>query len=121
MLSWKTGLKENVDKVPSEAHIFLASAIPSNGYISSTDFSYYTAQMIMECQRKICKSHWSAKYRSRSPGQGTCQVRTLRRSPMEDMVAVGLIVEEISNINVKCVKYRSTSLGQGTCQVSTMR
>ena len=44
VLSWKTGLKENVDKVPSGAHIFPASAIPSNGYISSTDFSYYTAQ-----------------------------------------------------------------------------
>ena len=48
VLNWKTGLKENVDKVPSEAHIFSASAIPSNGYISSTvsctDFLYYTAQ-----------------------------------------------------------------------------
>ena len=44
VLSWKTGLKTNVDKVPSGAHIFQASAIPSNGYIFSTDFSYYTAQ-----------------------------------------------------------------------------
>ena len=43
VLSWKTGLK-NVDKVPSGTHIFQASAIPSNGYIFSTDFSYYTAQ-----------------------------------------------------------------------------
>ena len=43
-LSWKTGLKINVDKVPSGAHIFQASAIPSNGYIFSTDFLYYTAQ-----------------------------------------------------------------------------
>ena len=34
---------------------------------------------------------------------------------------VGLIVEELSNINVKCVKYRSRSLGQGTCQASAMR
>ena len=25
-------------------------------------------------------SHWSAQYRSRSPGQGTCQVSTSRRS-----------------------------------------
>ena len=40
---------------------------------------------------------------------------------MQDIVVVGLIVEEISNINIKCVKYRSWSLGQGTCQVSTMR
>ena len=38
---------------------------------------------------------------------------------MQDMVVVGLIVEEISKINLKCVKYRSP--GQGTCQVSTMR
>ena len=44
VLSWKTGLKKNEDKVPSGAHIFQASAIPSNGYIFSTDFSYYTAQ-----------------------------------------------------------------------------
>ena len=29
------------------------------------------------------------------------------------MVVVGLIVEELSNINVKCVKYRSRSPGQG--------
>ena len=35
---------KNVDKVLSGAHIFQASAIPSNGYIFSTDFSYYTAQ-----------------------------------------------------------------------------
>ena len=44
VLSWKTGLKENVDKVPSGAHIFPTSAIPYNGCISSTDFLYYTAQ-----------------------------------------------------------------------------
>ena len=42
VLTWKTGLKKNVDKVPSGAHIFQAN--PSNGYIFSTDFSYYTAQ-----------------------------------------------------------------------------
>ena len=35
---------------------------------------------------------------------------------MQGKVVVGLIVEELSNINVKCVKYRSRSLGQGTCQ-----
>ena len=32
---------------------------------------------------------------------------------MQGMVVVGLIVEELSNINVKCVKYRSRSPGQG--------
>ena len=41
-------------------------------------------------------------------------------------MVVGLIVEEISNANVKCVshwstKYRSRSLDQGTCKVSTSR
>ena len=40
---------------------------------------------------------------------------------MQGMVVVGLIVEELSNINVKCVKYRSRSPGQGTCQASAMR
>ena len=29
---------------------------------------------------------------------------------MQGMVVVGLIVEELSNINVKCVKYRSRYL-----------
>ena len=40
---------------------------------------------------------------------------------MQDMVVVGLTVEKLSNINIKCVKYRSRSLVQGTCQASTMR
>ena len=40
---------------------------------------------------------------SRSPGQGTCQVSTSRRSTVQDMVVVGLIVEEMSNVDVKCV------------------
>ena len=40
---------------------------------------------------------------------------------MHDMVIVGLIVEELLNINAKCVKYRSRSPGQGTCQASAMR
>ena len=39
---------------------------------------------------------------------------------MQDMVVVCLIVEELSNINIKCVKYRSRSPGQGTCQTSRM-
>ena len=40
---------------------------------------------------------------------------------MQGMAVVGLIVEELSNINVNCVKYRSRSLGQGTCQARSMR
>ena len=40
---------------------------------------------------------------------------------MEDMVVVGLIVEALSNINVKCVKYSSRSPGQDTCQASAIR
>ena len=40
---------------------------------------------------------------------------------MQGMVVVGLNVEELSNINVKCVKYRSRSLGQGTYQARAMR
>ena len=34
---------------------------------------------------------------------------------MQDIMVVGLIAEELSNINVKCVKYRSRSPGQGPC------
>ena len=56
----------------------------------------------MEGRRKRCKSQWNAKYRSRSPSQGTC-VRTLRRSTMQGLMVVGLIVEEILNVGVKCV------------------
>ena len=37
------------------------------------------------------------------------------------MVVLGLIIEELLNINVKCVKYRSRSPGQGTCQASTIK
>ena len=46
------------------------------------------------------------KYRSRSPGQGICQVSTLRRSTLQGLMAVGvgLTVEEISNVDAKCVK-----------------
>ena len=40
---------------------------------------------------------------------------------MQGMVVVGLIVQELSKINVKCVKYRPRSLGQGTCQASAIR
>ena len=50
------------------------------------------------------KSQWSAKYRSRSTSQGTSGIRTLRRSTMQGLVVVGLIVEEILNVDVKCVK-----------------
>ena len=31
---------------------------------------------------------------------------------MQDMVVIGLIIEELLNINLKCVKYRS-NIGQG--------
>ena len=35
-----------------------------------------------------CQSHWSAKYRSSSPGQCTCQVRRSGRCVMQGMVVV---------------------------------
>ena len=79
----------------------------------------------MEFRHKMWKSHWGVKYRSRSLGQGTCRVCTLR-STMKGLVVVGFIVEEIWNIDVKYVKvtgaqkYRSRLPGQGTCQVSTV-
>ena len=60
------------------------------------------------------QSHWSAKYRSRSPGQGTCRVSTSRRSTMQDLVAVRLIVEKIWNVNVYYDKVNGAqNIGQG--------
>ena len=58
---------------------------------------------------KICQSHWSAKYRSRSPGQGTCQVCTSRRSTMQGLVVAHLIVEKIWNVKVNGAQ----NIGQG--------
>ena len=68
-------------------------------------------------------SHWSAKYRSRSPGQGTCRVSTSRGSTMQDLVAV-YSREDQERQRKLCqsqwsTKYRSRSLGQCTCQVWT--
>ena len=45
---------------------------------------------------------------------------------MQGLVVVGLIFEEILNINIKCVshlsaQYRSRSSGHCTCRVSTSR
>ena len=45
---------------------------------------------------------------------------------MQGLVVVGPIVEEILNVDVKCVKgtgaqHRSRSLGQDTCRVSASR
>ena len=62
---------------------------------------------------KRCKSQWCVKYRSRSPSQGTCGGHTLRRL-MRSLMVVGLIVEEILNIDVKCVKGTGAqNIGQG--------
>ena len=49
----------------------------------------------------------------RSPGQDICRVSTLRRSTLQGLVVVGLIVEEISNVDAKCVKVtRAHTIGQ---------
>ena len=57
------------------------------------------------------------KYRSRSPGQGICEVSTLRRSTLQGLqglMVVGLIVEEISNVDTKYVKITGAqNIGQG--------
>ena len=52
----------------------------------------------------MCQSHWSAKYRSRSSGQGTCPVSTSRRSIIQGLVVEGLTVEDIWKGDVKGVK-----------------
>ena len=54
------------------------------------------------------------KYRSRSPGQGICQVSSLRRSILQGLMVVGLIVEEISNVDTKYDKVTGAqNIGQG--------
>ena len=54
----------------------------------------------IERRRKMCKMHWSAKYRSRSPGQVTYRVSTSCRSTMQGLVARGLTLEEIWTVDV---------------------
>ena len=54
------------------------------------------------------------KYRSRSPGQGICKVSTLRRSTLQGLMVVGLVVEEISNVDAKYIKVTGAqNIGQG--------
>ena len=61
-----------------------------------------------------CVSHWSAKYRSRSTGQGTCHVSTSRRRTIQGLVVEGLAVEDIRNGDVKGVKVNGEcNIGQG--------
>ena len=59
---------------------------------------------------EILKRHWSAKYRSRSPGQDICQVSTYRRSTMQGLVARGLTLEEIWNVDVNYVKVTAAKI-----------
>ena len=61
-----------------------------------------------------CVSHLSAKYRSRSPGQDTCQVSISRRSAIQGLVVEGLIVEDIWKGDVKGEKVNGArNIGQG--------
>ena len=52
----------------------------------------------------MCQRHCSAKYRSRSPGQGTCQVSISIKSTIQGLVPEGRIVEDIRKGDVKGVK-----------------
>ena len=62
----------------------------------------------------MSKSHCSQKYRSRSPGQGICRVSTLRRSTLQGLMVLGLIVEKISNVDAKCIRVTGAqNIGQG--------
>ena len=62
----------------------------------------------------MCQGHWSAKYRSRSPGQCTCLVSTLRRSTIQGLVVEGLTVEDIWKHIIKGVKVNGArNIGQG--------
>ena len=90
--------------------------LPSQ-YIKKKNFARFDGCRLyswrdIEHRRKICQKHWSAKYRS--PGQGTCQVSTSRRSTMQGLVIVRLIVEKIWNVTVNCVKDNGAqNIGQG--------
>ena len=43
-----------------------------------------------------------------------CRVSTLRRSTLQGLMVVGLIVEEIANVDAKCVKVTGAqNIGQG--------
>ena len=54
------------------------------------------------------------KCRPRSPGQDICRVSTLRKSTLQGFMVVGLIVEEISNVDAKCLKVTGAQhIGQG--------
>ena len=64
----------------------------------------------IEHWRKMCKSHWSAKYRSRSPSQDTCRVSISRRSTMQGLVARDLTLEEIWNVDVIYVKVTAAKI-----------
>ena len=62
----------------------------------------------------MCQSHWNAKYRSRSPGQGTCRVSTSRRSTIQGLVVEGLTVVAIWKGDIKGVKVNGAqNIGQG--------
>ena len=132
VLSWKTGLKENVDKEPSGAHIFQASAIPSNGYtcisstVSCTDFLYYTAQWWWNVQVKCLKvtgawnigqGHW-VKIPAKSVHRGEHYARYGGCRPYSwgDTECQHKMCQSHWS-----VKYRSRLQGQGTCQFSTSR
>ena len=65
---------------------------------------------ILNVDVKCVKSHWSAKYRSRSPGQDTFRVSTSRRSTMQGLVARGLTLEEIWNTDVNYVEVTAAKI-----------
>ena len=67
----------------------------------------------MEGRRKRCKSQGARNIAQCHPVKVPA-VRTLRRSTLQGLMVVGLIVEEILNVDVKCVKGTGTqNIGQG--------
>ena len=62
----------------------------------------------------MCQSHWSAQYRSRSPGQGICQVSTSRRSLYKVWWLKALQLRTYEKVDVKGVKVNGArNIGQG--------
>ena len=116
------------------------SRYPPSQYIEKKHYTRFGGWRLyswghIEGRPQRCKSQWSAKYtcRPKSQSQGTCGVCTLRRSTMQGLVVVGLIVEEILNVHVICVKCtgaqnigqvhrtkipaKSVHLGEALCKV----
>ena len=118
VLNWKTGLRKCRQSAQWGTYI-PGQFIPSNGCMSSsiscTDFSYYTAQW-----RKMCKSHWSLRSRSRYLPSQYLEEKHYARYGGCKPYSRGDTERQCKMCQSHwSLKYRSKSPGQGACRVST--